>query len=98
MPIARANDIEIYYETHGDAADPALLLVNGFSSQINGWFDGFREELADRGRYVISFDNRDVGLSTHLDGVVVDIDAINAALAGRGEMPPVPYDAVDVRR
>ncbi|MEZ5379182.1 MAG: alpha/beta hydrolase [Acidimicrobiales bacterium] len=86
MPIAPSNDIELYYETHGDPADPALLLVNGFSSQILGWFDGFREALAERGRFVISFDNRDVGLSTHLDGIDVDLAAIGAGTA------QAPYD------
>ena len=69
----------------------ALLLVNGFSSQINGWLDGFREALAERGRHVISFDNRDVGLSTHLDGVEVDVAAVTAAVEAGTELPPVPY-------
>jgi pimeloyl-ACP methyl ester carboxylesterase len=91
MPIAPSNGIELYYETHGDPADPALLLVNGYTSQITQWGEGFREALAARGRYVISFDNRDVGLSTHLDGVMVDVAAVLAAAAGKGEMPPVPY-------
>ena len=59
-------EIRLYYETHGDPADPALLLVNGYSSQILGWYPGFREQLAERERFVVSFDNRDVGLSTHL--------------------------------
>ena len=81
------TEIRLYYETHGDPADPALLLVNGYSSQILGWRAGFREQLAERGRFVISFDNRDVGLSTHLDGVEVDVVAVTkAALAGE----PVP--------
>ncbi|MFV0524897.1 MAG: alpha/beta fold hydrolase [Acidimicrobiales bacterium] len=91
MPIAASNGIELYYETHGDPADPALLLVNGYSSQINGWRPGFREELASRGRYVISFDNRDVGLSTHLDGVEVDVEAVTVAVEAGTELPPVPY-------
>lgn len=91
MPIAPSNGIELYYETHGSPNDPALLLVNGFSSQILGWFDGFREALAERGRYVISFDNRDVGLSTHLDGVAVDVGAVTAAAASGTDMPDVPY-------
>jgi pimeloyl-ACP methyl ester carboxylesterase len=95
MPIAPSNGIELYYETHGDPADPALLLVHGFTAQIVGWSDGFREGLAARGRYVISFDNRDVGLSTHLDGQHVDLGAIFAALKGDGVMPPVPYTLSD---
>lgn len=89
MPIAPSNGIELYYETHGDPADPALLLVNGFSSQILGWADGFREQFADRGRHVISFDNRDVGLSTHLDGVKVNLADVRRP--ADGEEPTVPY-------
>ncbi len=92
MPLAQSNGIELYYETHGDPGHPALLLVNGYSSQLVQWGDGFRESLAERGRFVISFDNRDTGLSTHLDGVVVDLPAILAASAGDAEMPAVPYD------
>jgi pimeloyl-ACP methyl ester carboxylesterase len=95
MPIAPANGIDIYYETHGDPADPPLLLVNGYTSQILGWGEGYREALAQRGRYIISFDNRDVGLSTHFDGVEVDIDAITAAAATGGSMPHVPYTLSD---
>lgn len=91
MPIAPSNGIELYYETHGDPADPALVLVNGYTSQIGQWGEGFREALAARGRFVVSFDNRDVGLSTHLDGVTVDVPAVLRAAAGKGEMPPVPY-------
>lgn len=91
MATAASNGIELYYETHGDPGNPALLLVNGFSSQILGWADGFRERLADWGRYVISYDNRDVGLSTHLDGVEVDLGAVLEASLTGGDMPPVPY-------
>ena len=92
-------EIRLYYETHGDPADPALLLVNGYSSQILGWYPGFREQLAERGRFVVSFDNRDVGLSTHLDGIEVDLAAVSkaavkAAVAGE-PMPPVPYTLSD---
>ena len=91
MPTAASNGIQIYFETHGDPANPALLLVNGFTAQILNWADGFREGLAARGFFVVSFDNRDVGLSTHLDGQTVDIPAVLAASVGKGVMPPVPY-------
>ena len=92
---ADATEITLYYETHGNPADPALLLVNGFSSQILGWRAGFREQLADRGRFVISFDNRDVGLSTHLDGVEVDVTAVTKAALAGDPLPPVPYTLSD---
>jgi pimeloyl-ACP methyl ester carboxylesterase len=91
VPIAAANGIEICFETFGDPSDPALLLVCGFGAQLISWPEGMCRALAAGGRYVIRFDNRDVGLSTHLDGVTVDIGAVLAAAAGDGEMPPVPY-------
>ena len=40
----------------------------GFTAQLIAWDAEFCELLAGRGRYVIRFDNRDCGLSTHLDG------------------------------
>ena len=63
------GELEIAYETFGDATDPALLLVMGLGTQMLAWPDDFCAGLAANGRYVIRFDNRDVGLSTHLDGV-----------------------------
>jgi pimeloyl-ACP methyl ester carboxylesterase len=66
---AAVGDLEIAYETFGDPSDPALLLVMGLGTQMLAWPDPFCEDLAAAGRYVIRFDNRDVGLSTHLHGV-----------------------------
>lgn len=88
---AKANGIDICYQTFGDPKDPALLLVMGFTAQLIAWDAAFCEALANRGRYVIRFDNRDCGLSTHLDGVNVDLPAVLAAVDGKGEMPTVPY-------
>lgn len=58
--------IHIEYETLGDPADPPVLFIAGLGMQLVGWDDGFCEGFADRGHYVVRFDNRDVGLSTHL--------------------------------
>lgn len=91
MPIAASNGIELCFETFGDRSDPALLLVSGYTSQLLGWDEGLCAELAARGRFVIRFDNRDVGLSTKLDGQHVDIGAVLAASMGAGTMPEVPY-------
>jgi pimeloyl-ACP methyl ester carboxylesterase len=67
MPRTAANGIEIEYDTFGDAKDPALLLVMGFTAQLIAWDEGFCQALADKGFHVIRFDNRDCGLSTHLN-------------------------------
>ena len=68
MPRAAANGIEIEYDTFGEATNPALLLVMGFTAQLIAWDERFCQALADHGFYVIRFDNRDCGLTTHLDG------------------------------
>jgi pimeloyl-ACP methyl ester carboxylesterase len=63
----RIGDIELCYETFGDPAEPALLLIMGLGTQMLGWDDEFCEALAGRGFHVIRYDNRDIGRSTILD-------------------------------
>lgn len=67
MPRAQANGIELEYEEFGDPAAPAFLLVMGLANQLVGWPEEFCQRLAETGRRVIRFDNRDVGLSTRMD-------------------------------
>ena len=67
MPRARANGIDIEYETFGDPGAPPLLMVMGLGAQMITWDDEFCEQLAARGFHVIRFDNRDVGLSTKME-------------------------------
>jgi pimeloyl-ACP methyl ester carboxylesterase len=69
MSIARNGDVEIHYETFGDPTDPALVLVNGLGSQCINFDAEWCELFAAEGYRVIRFDNRDVGLSSKLDGV-----------------------------
>lgn len=68
MPTARSNGIELYYETHGDPSGRPLLLVMGLGAQMTLWRPEFCELLAGEGFYVIRFDNRDVGLSSKIEG------------------------------
>jgi pimeloyl-ACP methyl ester carboxylesterase len=60
--------ITLCYETYGDPADPAALLIMGLGAQMVAWQEDFCEELAERGLFVVRFDNRDIGRSTHLQG------------------------------
>ncbi|HEX8804223.1 MAG TPA: alpha/beta fold hydrolase [Acidimicrobiales bacterium] len=90
MPLAAANGIEIYHETVGDPADPTLLLITGLGAQMLTWDAELCRAFADRGFHVVRYDNRDVGLSTHLEG---DIDVLSL-LAGQGV--PVPYRISDM--
>ena len=61
------NDVELCYETFGDPADPAMLLIMGLATQMVGWHDEFCEQLAARGFFTIRFDNRDIGRSQAMD-------------------------------
>jgi pimeloyl-ACP methyl ester carboxylesterase len=76
VSIARNGEVEIHYETFGADDAPALVLVNGLGSQCINYDVEWCELFAAEGYRVIRFDNRDVGLSSKLDGVdysVVDM-------------------------
>ena len=82
---APANGIEIAYETHGDPDDEPLLLVMGLGAQLIAWPIELVDALVDRGFHVIRYDNRDVGLSTKIDGGEGGLDFMSqflAAIAG----------------
>lgn len=66
--IVPANGIELCYETFGDSRRPVLLLIMGLGFQLVHWPDDFCRRLAERGFFVVRFDNRDAGRSTHLPG------------------------------
>jgi pimeloyl-ACP methyl ester carboxylesterase len=66
---ADVGELRICFETFGDPADPAVLLVMGLGTQMLGWHEDFCRELAGRGFHVIRYDNRDCGRSTHFDQV-----------------------------
>lgn len=90
------ESIDIEYETFGSPDDPALMLVMGFTAQMIAWDTQFCQQLADRDRYVIRFDNRDCGLSTHIDGPSVNpMEVLQAQLAGEA-VPTVPYTLSDM--
>lgn len=66
MATTKNGDVEIFYETFGSAGDPVLLLVNGFGSQCINFKEAWCERFVAEGFHVVRFDNRDVGLSSHL--------------------------------
>jgi pimeloyl-ACP methyl ester carboxylesterase len=65
---ARSGDLDIYYEEMGDPNDPAVLLIMGLGAQLLLWRKGFCELLVNQGLRVIRYDNRDVGLSSKVEG------------------------------
>jgi pimeloyl-ACP methyl ester carboxylesterase len=65
---ATSGDLDIAYEDMGDPNDPAVLLIMGLGAQLTFWRTGFCERLVDQGLRVIRYDNRDVGLSSKVEG------------------------------
>jgi pimeloyl-ACP methyl ester carboxylesterase len=63
----QVGEVELCYETFGDRGNPAVLLIMGLGTQMIAWPEEFCQLLARRGFFVIRYDNRDVGRSTHLD-------------------------------
>ncbi|MEV0579868.1 alpha/beta hydrolase [Streptomyces sp. NPDC050392] len=94
-----SSEVSIAYESFGDPVDPPILLVMGFGAQMLAWPEGFCQALADRGRYVIRYDNRDCGLSTKFDDHPVDMGKFIATVSS-GDIPAalamVPYRLHDM--
>ena len=65
----QANGLTICYDTFGNSSHPPAVLIMGMGAQMIAWEDEFCELLAERGFWVIRFDNRDVGRSTRLDSL-----------------------------
>ena len=89
---AQVGDVELAYETFGRPEDPPVLLVMGLGGQMHYWPDELCVRLAARGHYVLRYDNRDVGLSTHLS----EAGAIDLETLLRGGDSPTPYRLEDL--
>lgn len=94
MPAIDANGLTLEYESTG-SGDP-ILLIMGLGAQLTAWPDVFVDGLADLGHRVIRHDNRDVGLSSKLEGAPIPSPGrILAAKAAR-RRPPVAYFVDDM--
>lgn len=79
-----ANGLTLAYQSFGDPSAVPVLLVMGLGTQMLGWPAEFCQLFADAGHHVTRFDNRDMGLSTHLD----DLPAGQPVAAFFGRTPP----------
>lgn len=87
--IIQANGIEICTDAFGSPDNPALILINGQGGQLINWEAPFCEKLAAEGFYVVRFDHRDVGKSTHFsDEPLPDMaDTLQKWLMGKKYKP-----------
>lgn len=64
---ARHGAVNLAYETSGPAKGEPLVLIAGTGMPSVYWPGDFCAVLAEHGFQIARFDNRDTGLSTHLD-------------------------------
>jgi pimeloyl-ACP methyl ester carboxylesterase len=96
MNIAKTNGIELAYDSFGDEAGEAILLIAGLGTQMIRWTGPLCEEIAARGYRVIRFDNRDAGCSTHFSEHRPPDFSVLAASLMAGRRPDVPYTLHDM--
>jgi pimeloyl-ACP methyl ester carboxylesterase len=96
MAQVHANGIDIEYESFGREGDPAILLIMGFAAQMTMWQQALCEQLAAKGFRVIRFDNRDIGLSTHLSHLPAPNPGEVMAKRMSGQPVEVPYRLDDM--
>jgi pimeloyl-ACP methyl ester carboxylesterase len=85
--------MDLCYQTFGDPGDEALLLVMGLGGPMTWWDPDFCQLLADRGFFVIRYDNRDTGRSTKVSG---RINRRKIAASFMGLKPQTPYSMQDM--
>ena len=92
----KANGIDIEVETFGAKTDPAIIFVMGFGAQLINWPVELMEGLANRGFYVIRFDNRDIGLSQKFPELGQPNAGEIMVRVRAGEPVTVPYTLTDM--
>lgn len=87
------NGMDLCYQTFGDPGAEPLLLVMGLGGPMTWWDPEFCQMLADRGFFVIRYDNRDTGRSTKVSG---QINRRKIAASFAGLKPQTPYTMQDL--
>jgi pimeloyl-ACP methyl ester carboxylesterase len=64
MATAPLRDVSIEYVTHGSPAHPAIVLIRGLGTQLIEWPTSLIDAFLRAGLFVVTFDNRDAGLSS----------------------------------
>lgn len=68
MAQVRANGMTLEVERHGEPGGVPLILIRGLGSQLIQWPERMIEAFVAGGCHVVTFDNRDAGLSQKCEG------------------------------
>ncbi len=75
------GDVRLWTERFGARGDPCLLLLAGAGAHAGFWPTDFCERLAEEGLFVVRYDHRDIGYSTHTAGGYTILTLLADALA-----------------
>lgn len=97
---ARANNIDIEVEDTGadgsQAGRPVVVLIMGLGMQLVAWPMPLVQALVDAGFRVVRHDNRDIGLSQHMDHLGVPNMLWESLKFRIGLSPRAPYTISDM--
>lgn len=91
----KANGIMLEVAEHGPKDGSPLILIRGLGTQMAHWPEEFVQGFAALGYRVVTFDNRDVGLSQRCPAEGVDGSAQSILEAIAAGLPPRPAYALD---
>ena len=91
-----SNGLKFEVESRGSKSAPAVLLTMGLGMQLTAWPAALVEALLDAGYRVITYDNRDIGLSSHLDAHGVPNLILAGIKARFGLTVRAPYSLADM--
>jgi pimeloyl-ACP methyl ester carboxylesterase len=94
--LANVGELTICYQTFGRPSDPPLLLIAGLGAQMILFEDDFCAALAERGLWVVRYDNRDVGKSSQIDWKPPADAGAAVAERKKGDRIVAPYRLEDM--
>lgn len=88
--------VSLFYDSFGTPENPAIVLIPGLGGHNISWTSDFCQQLANAGFYILRVDNRDTGLSPHMDNFPsIDLGALIQKMQN-GEQFAIPYTLMDM--
>lgn len=96
--LASLGHVTLAYQTFGNQNDTAVVLIMGLGAQMIAWPDKLCHALAQKGYFVVRFDNRDIGQSSRFPPKS-RVSLLSNALRFRLGLPVyTPYTLHDMAR
>lgn len=90
------GELRFCVETRGNPDGEPVMFVMGLGAQMTLWPEALLEKYVREGYRVIRFDNRDIGLSSHIKGRLKGHPMAVMAKARMGLSIPAPYTLHDM--